>query len=138
MLNQKVVKFLPYACFIAVGMVVGSLLTPSTKTVTVEKVVEKPVEVIKYVPAPPVPVQTPAPIPFGMSEDVAYRYRQCPDTIVAYVIEGTNHSIKPGHTFLEDTWPNFGTLINEEDLGTAINEQSKIVKLTIKKNACWK
>ena len=85
------------------------------------------------------PAQTqPEQIPFGMSQEVAYRYRHCPDTITAYVIEGTNHAVKPGHVFLEDTWPNFGALVSEEDLGTAINEQSKIIKLTIQKNACWK
>ena len=120
------------------GLAIGYGAAPTTKTITVEKVVEKPVDVIKYVPAPPIPVQIPAPIPFGMSEDTAYKYRHCPDIVTTYVIVGENHTVHSGQYFLEDHWPNFGTLLSEEDLGTALNESSKIIKLTIQKNSCWK
>jgi hypothetical protein len=129
---------LPALILLTIGSLIGRISAPVAQTITVEKVVEKPVEFIKYVPSP-TPVQSqPARIPFGMSEDTAYKYRQCQDTVVTYAIVGANNTVHSGHYFLEDRWPNFGVLISEEDIGVALNENSRIIKLTIKKNACWR
>ena len=140
-INPRLRRSLPLiGCILAgitVALVAGYYRSPEPlHERVVEKIVEKPVEVIKYVPVPnPPPVVEQ--IPFGMSQEQAWKYKNAPDIVVTYVLMGQNHTTKP-QAAIEWRWPNFGKVVSERNLGSVINDDLLVIEVTVQKFDCWK